>query len=443
MAPKKKAPGKKAGKKASGNVRGKRAKQSSSDTANNDDAINDAMNEWGLNEDEDAKKTKPKKKTSKRNTSAKRTASATRKKSVERYSDDDDDDRERTPSRSRSEEKPSPKRAPAKRAPRGAKSSASPKKQPVKAGPTAKNRRKMMDGLDAQMKKVKPESVRNGRKLPIQVLDKFCDLAGMLPPQVLYWEAKYGGAGDAGDNEDDCEKKYTIEMMKPGCTHTQLHHIEDHYLVSHQRGGNVYIFDSINRSIHVNEVLPQLKLIYESVASSGVPEQFITYLVPQEQGATQDCGLFAAAWSVLLLHTRYDPMLVVLDQEMLREHMYDCLKDGEVSQFPTLDSEPSANANASRTHFDLGCGDIGRNRRKIFPSDSEADTRPYELVSGAIPSFNGFGQIYEEMFLGRHSLLGCVQIAVMCASILFLCIYFKEVVLPYFGFNTASLSDLG
>ena len=55
--------------------------------------------------------------------------------------------------------------------------------------------------------------------------------------------------------------------------------------------------------------------------------------MPQSQGATNLCGFFATATAEMLLRN-YLPGSRLLDRSLMRTHMYKCLKDASIQQFP-------------------------------------------------------------------------------------------------------------
>ena len=114
-----------------------------------------------------------------------------------------------------------------------------------------------------------------------------------------------------------------------------IHFIDHHYLVSCQSKGKITIYDSLPDISRTSSLKPQLDSIYYNVQIEE-----IQYCVPQFQGASVDCGLFACANAIMLVNN-IDPRTVKLNQPKLRSHLKDILVSGNVSIFPTCStSEP-------------------------------------------------------------------------------------------------------
>ena len=306
-----------------------------------------------------------------------------------------------------------------------------------KSRPRVVKKRKVLSTLDQNMRKVKPRSVLKEAMLPIEVLDKFSLMAGLKSPSVLYHVTH----AKSSDEDPEYIHPSYFQVVPSHERFTQIHYIPDHYLVSHQNNGTVFIFDSVNCSKHVEDVLPQLTTLYRKLQTSGVPREYIRYLVPQTQDSAVDCGLFAAANALMLHQKARSPFEVTLDEHEMRPHLAIMLEKNKVKQFPITGN---ATRSDSRADISAGGGDA-RQRKRLYSCDADeflAAMNPKPVVaSGAIPSVTGF-QLLNDIFIGEFSVMGVAQLIVIVISIIFLAIYVKETFLPILGYPS-QLDDIG
>ena len=166
------------------------------------------------------------------------------------------------------------------------------------------------------------EILRN-REISIQCLDDFSTLLDILTPSQLYYSTLTHSGLPAESR------------IQPHVNAVQIHFINNHYVVSAQTNGVITVYDSIPNSNRVNELLEQLRILYVTVQHYRNPVSQIKYIIPQCQGPTSDCGVFACA-NAQLLQSGIDPCSVVLDQSKLRNHVYFCLNKREVYQLPII-----------------------------------------------------------------------------------------------------------
>ena len=165
-------------------------------------------------------------------------------------------------------------------------------------------------------------------EIHIEALDEFSVLAGLIPPQTLYY-AVLSGSASLKELEID-ESVFAV----------QIHYITGHYVVSHQNELGIFVFDSLPYSERVVDLLPQLLLLYKQLRHTDNPVASIQYKISQLQGNTNGCGVFAAANAINLLRSM-DPCSVVLDTAKLRTHLYNCLVTKKISPFPSISTQVS------------------------------------------------------------------------------------------------------
>ena len=165
---------------------------------------------------------------------------------------------------------------------------------------------------------INPDDVLSG-ELGIDVLDKVSLLIGLVPPGTIYY-----GVQTKSENE-------SLRVQKDKYK-DQIHFIANHYVVSCQAKSKITVYDSLQDPSRISSLKPQLEFLYCDVKTED-----ISYCVPQFQGATVDCGLFACANAFMLLKF-IDPRTVKLNQSKLRSHLKNILTSGTVSLFPTCSS---------------------------------------------------------------------------------------------------------
>ena len=180
--------------------------------------------------------------------------------------------------------------------------------------------------------------ILSNREISIQCLDDFSTLLNLQTPSQLY----YSTLTHAGLPEGNRIQAHTNAV--------QIHFINSHYVVSAQTNGCITVYDSIPSSNRVNELLEQLKMLYVTLQNYQNPISQIRYTIPQYQGTTSDCGVFACANAQLLM-SGIDPSTVVLDQSQLRNHVYCCLNRRYVFQLPIISRIKQMTENVKMDQF--------------------------------------------------------------------------------------------
>ena len=162
--------------------------------------------------------------------------------------------------------------------------------------------------------------------LPISLMDyvsvllkaQFNVSLGLYPPSYVYAKVVAG-------------ETLLPEQVIPrdAAEAVQIHFINSHYVVSYYHEGSVTVFDSLPNATRCADLNPQLKLVY---ASCNAPIT-IGYKVPQTQGCSTDCGLFAI-YNAYSLLKHEDPACRTVKQNEMRNHIYKCLTQGIISDFP-------------------------------------------------------------------------------------------------------------
>ena len=109
---------------------------------------------------------------------------------------------------------------------------------------------------------IDPNDVLSG-ELSLDVLDKFSLLAGLIPPGTLYYGVQTNSVNE-------------IMRVPKDRYHVQIHFIFNHYLVSCQSTGKIFIYDSLPNNSRISSLKSQLESVYVDVK-----EENIDYSVPQ------------------------------------------------------------------------------------------------------------------------------------------------------------------
>lgn len=157
--------------------------------------------------------------------------------------------------------------------------------------------------------------------ISIRIKAQFKEKFGLFPPSYIY--AKICAKEILNENE----------MITSDIKAVQIHYINGHYLISCQLPPNIYVFDSLKHYQRINELMPQLQLVYASVSNQTVKQKDIKYIVLQSQGVSVDCGAFSVANVISLLHNT-DPSNIIFHQNQLRSHIFQSLYGHKFLMFP-------------------------------------------------------------------------------------------------------------
>ena len=118
------------------------------------------------------------------------------------------------------------------------------------------------------------------------------------------------------------QMKPSILFQKPKTTdgHTQIHHIQDHWVVFHLSHNEVQVYDSLNPIKISDKLQKQMQLLYSNKTircTLAVNIVHIPNLV--------DCGLFTIANATALAFGEA-PEENVYDEGEMRQHMSNCFK---------------------------------------------------------------------------------------------------------------------
>ena len=91
----------------------------------------------------------------------------------------------------------------------------------------------------------------------------------------------------------------------------------NHYIVSTQTNKQIYVYDSLLNSAHLQAVKSQLSILYETVENEPI------LISPQSQGSTVLCGFFAIANAITLLK-KGDPSKLI-SKQMRCANTYKCV----------------------------------------------------------------------------------------------------------------------
>ena len=107
-----------------------------------------------------------------------------------------------------------------------------------------------------------------------------------------------------------------------------FHFYSAHWVLSYLRGGNVYLYDSLQcKSLHP-ELKQQLRALYGETNVELMPVQV--------QSGEQDCGCFVIAFSISIMFGD-NPSTLVYKQKEMRQHLAKCITNQIVTPFPATE----------------------------------------------------------------------------------------------------------
>ena len=94
--------------------------------------------------------------------------------------------------------------------------------------------------------------------------------------------------------------------------------------------GLVDLYDSLYHNVIENEVEEQVKNLVGTGNFSG-----IRVVAVQQQGNGSDCGVYSIAFATCLIHCIL-PQTIQFDDLVMRQHLFDCLRNNKLELFPML-----------------------------------------------------------------------------------------------------------
>ena len=159
--------------------------------------------------------------------------------------------------------------------------------------------------------------IRNGEMLSDDVIDSACALLMRQFPKF---------STQTTCNSQSMFGKVTTTGKE---LYAQIHHLPTrvHFVLSVLHGDSIQIFDSCEKFILCSQLKKQLSEIYPKMCTN-----FDLVPSPQQKGAL-DCGVFAIANLVeYLMGSSIEN--VEYDQEKMRNHLVQCLKNQKMTKFP-------------------------------------------------------------------------------------------------------------
>ena len=169
-------------------------------------------------------------------------------------------------------------------------------------------------------------------ELPIEILDlssvllkhQFSLKHGLILPSCIYAHILEGN--------QLCD----AECIPSDCAAVQMHFVPGHYILSYQFMETITIYDSSPIAGRIDQLLPQLKLVYRILTEN--PETPIFYCTPH-QPDSESCGMFVIAFAVALLLKQIPLQNKRFLEQNMRGHLLKCLTQSYFTVFPTLPDE--------------------------------------------------------------------------------------------------------
>ena len=181
-----------------------------------------------------------------------------------------------------------------------------------------------IDCLEESIRACNIDCITKGEELPIAIMDHASLLLNLMPPSLLLVNTPVD--------------EISFNKKNHGSLKTQIHYIDNHYVVSHYDGKKITVYDSLRNFTRVDRLNCQLRKTYLFFFRNESYVHDVVYKVPQTQTNSTDCGLYAIAFATLL-KSGISPCGVDLDRDQLRLHLLHCLKDGKLTFFPVSETQ--------------------------------------------------------------------------------------------------------
>ncbi|XP_063802224.1 uncharacterized protein LOC134970050 [Pseudophryne corroboree] len=113
----------------------------------------------------------------------------------------------------------------------------------------------------------------------------------------------------------------------------QIHHLGDHWVVSHCSESVVNVYDSMKPIQIANTLKMQMTKMYAPLFSGENSTLDVNFKCCQKQRGCNDCGLFSIANAVSLAND-ISLNTIQFDQWEMRNHLIKCIERQEISMFP-------------------------------------------------------------------------------------------------------------
>lgn len=125
------------------------------------------------------------------------------------------------------------------------------------------------------------------------------------------------------------QKPYGVKQGSNGSI--QIHHTNNHWVVSHLENKQVFIYDSLNPATLSEELSKQLSLMYGRGKENGATSVKLANVQTQSNGI--DCGLYAIANATTIAFGE-DPEDKLYKDKVMWQHLIQCFEAQILTPFP-------------------------------------------------------------------------------------------------------------
>ena len=193
------------------------------------------------------------------------------------------------------------------------------------------------------------ETIKNGRRLDISVLNKISQLMKLLLPEALIHYDLYDDKIKEEHIVYPTEINVQIHLLRDANAPT---HASNHYVVSQQKDGFIYIYDSCDCQDNTR-ISNQLRIIYDIASRVKDLTTIIRRPKCQQQENDIDCGIFAIYNAVLLYHGCDPSNADLLDVQMLREFLLLCFDKRGNMKLPSYIHSTAKSSSIKEKLFEL------------------------------------------------------------------------------------------
>ena len=200
----------------------------------------------------------------------------------------------------------------------------------------------------------------------LNLVKSMCDIN--LEPYIGYFTpAEIHFSLNADQNDSATVIKPTLPDNKFSIN---IHPLPGHWVTScyYPQTNEVHVYDSLMSPVHYEQVVPQLKLVYGETKTSNIIYSQVT-----QQQYEPLCGVMAVCFA-FSCYLGKDPEFIDYDIFKARQHLRECLIQGEVKSFPEKSFQLNSPLESSLLGTNQTTNDPYTNLQRYFNDQTKRTT---------------------------------------------------------------------
>ena len=200
----------------------------------------------------------------------------------------------------------------------------------------------------------------------LNLVKSMCDIN--LEPYIGYFTpAEINFSLNADQNDSATVIKPTLPDNKFSIN---IHPLPGHWVTScyYPQTNEVHVYDSLMSPVHYEQVVPQLKLVYGETKTSNIIYSQVT-----QQQYEPLCGVMAVCFA-FSCYLGKDPEFIDYDIFKARQHLRECLIQGEVKSFPEKSFQLNSPLESSLLGTNQTTNDPYTNLQRYFNDQTKRTT---------------------------------------------------------------------